>query len=61
MLLFPDAEHVRMAFDALMARGLIVREIGVSYGIHDGLSISIGSEQAMRGVVDILKALVKTA
>ncbi|MCS6759528.1 MAG: aminotransferase class I/II-fold pyridoxal phosphate-dependent enzyme [Candidatus Devosia euplotis] len=61
MVLFPDAEHARMAFDALMARGLIVREIGASYGIHDGLRISIGSEQAMVGVVGILKALVKTA
>tara|TARA_R110002124_G_scaffold144122_2_gene308970 strand:+ start:3540 stop:4634 length:1095 start_codon:yes stop_codon:yes gene_type:complete len=61
MLLFPDAEHARMAFDALMQRGLIVREIGGSYGIDNGLRISIGSEQAMRGVVGILKALVQTA
>jgi histidinol-phosphate aminotransferase len=38
-----------------------VREIGASYGIPDGLRISIGSEQAMRGVVGILKALVKIA
>ena len=61
MLLFPDAEHARMAFNALMERGLIVREIGASYGIDHGLRISIGSEQAMQGVVGILKALVKTA
>jgi histidinol-phosphate aminotransferase len=61
MLLFPDAEHARLAFAALMERGLIVREIGASYGIDHGLRISIGSEQAMRGVVGIIKALVKTA
>lgn len=61
MLLFPDAEHAKLAFDTLLERGLIVREIGPSYGIADGLRISIGSEQAMRGVVGILKALVKTA
>jgi len=59
MVLFPDAEHARLAFDTLMERGLIVREIGPSYGIESGLRISIGSEQAMRGVVGILKALVE--
>lgn len=59
MVLFPDAEHARLAFDTLAERGLIVREIGPSYGIEAGLRISIGSEQAMRGVVGILKALVE--
>ncbi|WP_332691923.1 histidinol-phosphate transaminase [Devosia sp.] len=61
MVLFPDADHAALAFQTLMERGLIVREIGASYGIPDGLRISIGSEQAMRGVVGILKALVKIA
>ena len=61
MVLFPDAEHARLAFDTLMERGLIVREIGQSYGIPAGLRISIGSEQAMVGVVGILKALVQIA
>ena len=61
MVLFPDAEHAKLAFDTLMERGLIVREIGQSYGIPAGLRISIGSEQAMRGVVGILKALVQIA
>ena len=61
MVLFPDAEHAALAFETLRERGLIVREIGPSYGIADGLRISIGSEQAMRGVVGILKALVKVA
>ena len=61
MVLFPDAEHAALAFETLRERGLIVREIGASYGIPDALRISIGSEQAMRGVVGILKALVKIA
>lgn len=61
MVLFPDADHAALAFQTLLERGLIVREIGASYGIPDGLRISIGSEQAMRGVVGILKALVKIA
>jgi histidinol-phosphate aminotransferase len=61
MVLFPDADHAALTFQTLMERGLIVREIGASYGIPDGLRISIGSEQAMRGVVGILKALVKIA
>ncbi|HWU17679.1 MAG TPA: histidinol-phosphate transaminase [Devosia sp.] len=61
MVLFPDAEHAALAFETLMERGLIVREIGTSYGIPHGLRISIGSEQAMIGVAGILKALVKTA
>jgi histidinol-phosphate aminotransferase len=61
MVLFPDAEHAALAFETLMERGLIVREIGKSYGIPHGLRISIGSEQAMRGVVGILKALVQIA
>ena len=61
MVLFPDAEHATLAFETLRDRGLIVREIGASYGIPDGLRISIGSEQAMRGVAGILNALVKVA
>lgn len=61
MVLFPDAEHASLAFETLLERGLIVREIGGSYGIPHGLRISIGSEQAMRGVVGILKALVQIA
>lgn len=59
MVLFPDAAHAKLVFDTLMERGLVVREIGDSYGIPHGLRISIGSEQAMRGVAGILKALVE--
>ncbi|WP_323013358.1 histidinol-phosphate transaminase [Devosia sp.] len=61
MVLFPDAAFAARAFDELFQRGLIVREIGASYGIPNGLRISIGSEEAMRGVAGILKALVKIA
>lgn len=55
LALFEDAETSSAAFQALMAEGLIVREIGV-YGISNGLRISIGPEAAMRRLVDILKA-----
>lgn len=61
LVLFPDAEHAALAFDTLLQRGLVVREVGPSYGIENALRISIGSEQAMRGVVGILKALVQIA
>ena len=59
MVLFADAASAAMAFETLRERGLIVREIGASYGIDNGLRISIGSEQAMVGVAGILKALSK--
>lgn len=59
MVLFPDARHASAAFEALLERGLVVREIGNSYGIANGLRISIGPEQAMRGVAGILNALAE--
>jgi len=58
MVLFADAAQAEAAFDALFAKGLIVREIGKSYGIPEGLRISIGPEAAMRAVVEVLKSLV---
>ena len=58
MVLFPDAETAARAFATLAEGGYIVREIGPSYGIHNGLRISIGSEEAMRGVARILKSMV---
>jgi histidinol-phosphate aminotransferase len=61
MLLFPDAEHAALTFQTLMERGLIVREIGKSYGIENGLRVSIGSEEAMIGLVGIIKALIKVS
>lgn len=54
MVLFPDAGIASAAFEALRSKGLIVRELG-SYGIPEGLRISIGPEAAMRGVVEVLK------
>src|SRR5690606_39223642 len=55
LALFEDAATARAAFEALLAEGLIVREIGV-YGIDNGLRISIGPEAAMRRLVDVLRA-----
>ena len=55
LVLFPDAAQASAAFQALFAQGLIVREIGESYGIPNGLRISIGPEDAMRRVVEVLK------
>ncbi len=54
MVLFPDVQQARDAFQALLEKGLIVREIH-GYGIPNGLRISIGTEAAMRGVVEVLK------
>jgi histidinol-phosphate aminotransferase len=53
MALFADQETAKAAFNALLERGLIVREIG-GYGIHNGLRISIGREAHMRGVAEVL-------
>jgi histidinol-phosphate aminotransferase len=55
LALFEDAATAYAAFEALLAKGLIVREIGV-YGIDNGLRISIGPEAAMRLLVETLKA-----
>lgn len=54
LALFADKETAAAAFQALLAEGLIVREIGV-YGIENGLRISIGPEAAMRRLVEVLK------
>jgi histidinol-phosphate aminotransferase len=59
MVLFPDADHAARAFTTLMERGLVVRELGASYGIPHALRISIGSVEAMQGVAGILKAWAK--
>ncbi len=58
LVLFPDADAAARAFTALLEAGLVVREVGKSYGIPNGLRISIGSEEAMRRVADTLKSLV---
>ena len=54
MVLFPDVQQARDAFQALLEQGLIVREIH-GYGIPHGLRISIGTESAMRGVAEVLR------
>ncbi len=57
MVLFDSPETAAKAFETLAEADFIVREIGPSYGIADGLRISIGSEAAMRGVAEVLKSL----
>ncbi|NMA99832.1 MAG: histidinol-phosphate transaminase [Phyllobacteriaceae bacterium] len=57
LVLFETPEIAARAFETLVEAGYIVREIGASYGIHNGLRISIGSEEAMRAVVDVLKSM----
>ena len=57
MVLFETPELAARTFETLAAAGYIVREIGASYGIYNGLRISIGSEEAMRGVAEVLKSM----
>ena len=54
LALFADAETTRAAFTALRDKGLLVREMH-SYGIVNGLRITIGLEPHMRAVVEVLK------
>lgn len=54
LALFKDAETTRAAFTALRDKGLLVREMH-SYGIANGLRITIGLEEHMRGVVEVLR------
>jgi histidinol-phosphate aminotransferase len=60
LVLFADAAAAARAFETLAAAGYIVREVGASYGLHNGLRISIGSEAAMRGVAGVLKSFGAT-
>jgi histidinol-phosphate aminotransferase len=55
LALFEDAATAKAAFAALRDKGLIVREMH-GYGIPGGLRVSIGLEQDMRAVVEVLKA-----
>ncbi|MEO6013451.1 MAG: histidinol-phosphate transaminase [Devosia sp.] len=55
LALFADVEASKGAFAALRDKGLLVREVH-GYGIPQGLRISIGLEEHMRAVVEILKA-----
>jgi len=54
LAVFADADTAHAAFVALRAKGLIVRELH-SYGILNGLRITIGLEDHMRAVVAVLK------
>ena len=54
LALFQDAETARAAFTALRDKGLLVREMH-SYGISNGLRITIGLEAPMRAVVEVLE------
>lgn len=54
LAVFDDASVAKAAFTALRDRGLLVREMH-SYGIPEGLRISIGLEAHMRAVVEVLK------
>ena len=60
MVLFETPDMTSAAFRALAEAGYIVREIGASYGIDNGLRISIGSEAAMRGVAKVLTSMDQT-
>ncbi|MBN9311132.1 histidinol-phosphate transaminase [Devosia sp.] len=55
LALFEDAATSRAAFTALRDKGLMVREMH-GYGIPEGLRISIGLEEHMRAVVEVLEA-----
>ncbi len=55
LALFESPDIARAAFLALRDKGLLVREMH-GYGIPEGLRISIGLEENMRAVVEVLKA-----
>jgi histidinol-phosphate aminotransferase len=54
LALFQDTGTAKAAFTALRDKGLLVREMH-GYGIPEGLRISIGLEEHMRAVVDVLR------
>lgn len=56
LVLFADDGAAKRANQALLEARLVVREMG-GYGIPDGLRISVGTEEAMRGVASVLNAL----
>ena len=58
LALFPETGPVTAATvnRALLHKGIIVREMG-SYGLPSALRISIGSEEAMKEVVEIVRGV----
>ncbi len=54
LVLFPDEKRsAAAANDHLNAKGIIVRQVA-GYGIHDGLRITVGTEDQNRAVIDAL-------
>ncbi len=54
LVLFKDEKrNAAAASDYLNSRGIIVRPVG-GYGIHDGLRITVGTEDQNRAVIDAL-------
>ncbi len=56
LVLFESPEAAKRANQALLAQHLVVREMG-GYGLPNALRISIGTEEAMRGVAEVLNSL----
>ena len=54
LVLFRDEKRsAAAASDYLNSKGIIVRPVG-GYGIHDGLRITVGTEDQNRAVIDAL-------
>lgn len=54
LVLFPDEKRSAVAANEyLNSKGIIVRQVG-GYGIHDGLRITVGTEDQNRAVIDAL-------
>ncbi len=56
LALFADGTRAGKANEELLANGLVVREM-TSYGLENGLRISIGGENAMRALAGVLTGL----
>ena len=56
LALFADGTRARKANEELLANGLVVREM-TSYGLENGLRISIGRKNAMRALAGVLTGL----
>ncbi len=60
LVLFPgEKRNAAAANDYLNSKGIIVRAVG-GYGIHDGLRITVGTEDQNRAVIDALSEFAAT-
>ncbi len=60
LVLFKDGKRTAAAAnDYLNSKGIIVRPVG-GYGIHDGLRITVGTEDQNRAVIDALSEFAAT-